>query len=271
MKGGMNHSNYILATGDRAVDRLKLLDEIFGPSTRELLRNAGLREGMRVAEIGTGTGLVALWMAALVGSGGSVTAVDTSDEQLRIAEQNATAAGLRNISFHRASAYETSLDLGHFDLVYSRFLMCHLPEPRKALLEMRALLKSGGVLVCEDHDDGGIFSEPQTRAYRRLVEISEAVNRAHGLDSYIGLKLPRLLQQTGFQNPEVGVKQIAFLRGPAKRFWEVTLREAEPAILEAGAATRAELDDICAEIRAIAGDSATLVMLARVTQVWAEK
>jgi hypothetical protein len=45
------------------------------------------------------------------------------------------------------------------------------------------------------------------------VEISDAVNRARGLDSYIGLKLPRLVGEAGFTRPEVMVKQIAELRG----------------------------------------------------------
>jgi ubiquinone/menaquinone biosynthesis C-methylase UbiE len=260
---------YILATGDRAVDRLNLLDEIFRPYTRELLARAGLREAMKVVDIGCGTGLVALWIATQVGPNGSVTAVDQSAEQLKIAEKNAARAGLRNISFHQATAYETGLEREEFHLVYSRFLLCHLTEPAKALSEMRSLLRSGGILVCEDHDDGGIFSEPETAAYKRLVEISKAVNRSRGLDSYVGLKLPRLFQQTGFSKPEVMIKQIAHLRGPAKRFWEVTLREVATAIIEAGAATKVELDALCGEIGSIADDETTLVMLARVTQVWA--
>ena len=67
------------------------------------------------------------------------------------------------------------------------------------------------------------------------------------------------------------VKQIAELRGPSKRFWEITLREAAPAILATGVVTQEELDSVCVEIRSIAEDETTLVMLARVTQVWAKK
>lgn len=261
--------DYILAVGEAAACRLALLDEIFGPHSRELLAEAGLAQGMRVAEIGCGTGLVSLWIAAQVGASGSVAGVDMSGEQLRIAEKNAVASGLTNVSFHEASAYETKLLKGQFDLVYSRFLMCHLTDPAQALWEMRALLKPHGILVCEDHDDGGIFSEPPTRAYKRLVEISDAVNRTRKLDSHIGLKLPRLVREAGFRRPEVMVKQIAELRGRRKRFWEITLREAAPAILAAGVATQEELDIVCSEIRAVADDETTLVMLARVTQVWA--
>ena len=248
-----------------------LLNEIFGGSTEEVLQGAGLTRGMRVAEIGCGAGFTALWMAQFVGSSGSVTAVDSSPDQLLIGEQNAKAAGLTNISFHEAGAYETGLPQDSFDLVFARFLMCHLAEPVKALREMRRILKPGGILVCEDHDHGGIFTEPPTDAYKRLVEISEAVNRSLGLDAYIGIRLPRIVQEAGFEKPEVRVKQHVFLRGPAKRFWEITLREAKPAIVAAKAATPEELESLCAEISTIARDESILVMLARVTQVWAQK
>jgi len=75
----------------------------------------------------------------------------------------------------------------------------------------------------------------------------------------------------GFSRPEAKVNQIALLRGEEKRFWELTLREAAPAILAAHASTSDELDAICEEMREIAQDESVLLMLARVTQVWARK
>jgi len=228
----------------------------------------GLRGGWRVADIGCGIGLVTLWIAEHVGRDGWVSAVDVSFEQLRVAKSNAAMVGLKNISFHQASAYETSLQADSFDLVYSRFLMCHLRHPVNALKEMGALIKKGGVLVCEDCDDSSIVTDPPTRAYSRLVEISRAVDNKRGLDSAIGLKLHRLFRQAGFHSPNVSLKQMATLRGPAKLFWELTLREAAPAIIEAGAANAAELEAISAEMQAIARDETTLVVLPRFSQVW---
>ena len=262
---------YMLATGEKAVSRLQLLERIFGPATRHLLSAAGLCSGMRVAEIGCGVGLTARWVSTQVSPGGSVAGVDSSSEQLHIGEEDAAEAGTTNLSFSEGNAYETGLPRDSFDLVYSRFLLCHLADPAKALAEMSSLLKRGGILVCEDHDDGGIFTEPATQAYKRLVEISNAVNRNHDLDSYIGLKLPRLFREVGFGQPEAKVKQFALLRGEEKRFWELTLREAAPAILAARVSTSQELDDICDEMRKIAQDESILLMLARVTQVWARK
>lgn len=272
MQGGQNpDKRYILDTGEKAVSRLDLLERIFGPATRHLLSAAGLCSGLRVAEIGCGIGLTARWVSAQVSPGGSVAGVDSSTEQLRIAEKSGAEAGITNLSFHEGSAYETGLPRDGFDLVYSRFLLCHLDDPLKALAEMSSLLKRGGILVCEDHDDGGIFTEPPTQAYKRLVEISGTVNRSHALDAHIGLKLPRLFREMGFSQPEVKVNQVALLRGEEKRFWELTLREAAPAILAAQASTSAELNVICEEMRKIAQDESILLMLARVTQVWARK
>ena len=64
-------TDYILATGEAAASRLEMLEEIFGPHSRQLLEKAGLAKGLRVADIGCGTGLVSLWIATQVGAEGN--------------------------------------------------------------------------------------------------------------------------------------------------------------------------------------------------------
>jgi ubiquinone/menaquinone biosynthesis C-methylase UbiE len=48
--------DYLLARGAADVDRLALLNQLYGPSSEALLLRAGLKPGMRVAEIGCGSG-----------------------------------------------------------------------------------------------------------------------------------------------------------------------------------------------------------------------
>ena len=173
--------------------------------------------------------------------------------------------------FHQADAYSTGLPRHSFDMVYSRFLMCHLTNPAKALKEMRELLKKGGVLVCEDYEQDSVMTDPPTRAYARLCEISRALDAKYGLDSNIGLKLHRLFREAGFERPEVSLRQTVYLRGDEKRLWELTLREAAPVVVGAGIATEDELASLCSEMAYIARDETVLLVLARVSQVWAMK
>lgn len=262
---------YVLATGAKAVDRLHLLDQIFGPASRQLLIRAGLPSTRRVAELGCGTGLMALWIAGQLGAEGALSAVDSSEAQLEVADANARAAGLQNVSFHAATAEDTRLARGSFDLVYSRFLMCHLTNPLVALKEMSEVLRPGGVLVCEDFEMSAVGTRPQTDAYRSLIEVSRAVDRQRGVDSDIGAKLHTLFVEAGYKDPEIAVYEPSFLRGEAKRFWALTLREAESAIVAGRIEGSDRIDSICNDLERIAKDDSVLVLIARVFQVWARK
>lgn len=259
----------MLAAGERAAARLRLIDSIFGSATCEFLLACGLKRGWRVAEIGCGVGLVSLWMAEL---GVSVIAVDGQTAQIEIAGKYAREQGISNIEFRAADAYDTGLPREAFDLVYSRFLMCHLPDPVRALREMCALLRPGGILACEDYDQQSVTSEPPSQAYKRVNEISNGMDKAFGVNSWdIGSRLPNLFVEAGLAAPQVTIRQNAFLRGGEKRLWELTIEEARPAIVEHGVAASEELDKICAELRRIAEDESVLVNAARVTQVCARK
>lgn len=267
----MASQDYVLATGKAAIDRLQLLDQIFGAATRDLLTEVGLERAKRVADIGCGTALVATWMAERLGGRGSVVAIDASVDQLEIGRASSRQLGLNNISFNQATAYETGLERESFDIVYSRFLTCHLTRPRDGLAEMCALVKPGGVLVCEDYDAASVASDPPTNAYERLHEIGAALDRAHGVDSEIGPKMHRMFASLPLTTPRVTFRQAAFLIGPEKRFWELTLREAAPAIVQGGVVTAEELDEICSEMASIAHDAGKLVIIGRVCQTWAFK
>ena len=72
-----------------------------------------LRPGMTVAEIGSGWGAFAIHIAAATGA--RVTAINVSPEQLRIARENAIAAGVDNLVEFREIDYR-ALE-GRFDRV----------------------------------------------------------------------------------------------------------------------------------------------------------
>ena len=82
---------YALATGADAVGRLNVLHRIYSDAGREALFDAGLTEGMRVADFGCGVGEITRTLASLVGSSGRVTAID----QPRMPETYSRGDGVR--------------------------------------------------------------------------------------------------------------------------------------------------------------------------------
>ena len=103
----------------------------------------------RLIDLGTGTGSFALQAARRCAQ---VHAVDVSRAMLDYARGKASAAGLKNIEFHRGGflTYEHRADPA--DTIVTRFALHHLPDFWKmaGLLRMRDMLKSGGTLYLRD-------------------------------------------------------------------------------------------------------------------------
>lgn len=252
--------DYVLATGDEGVARLHLLDEVYGASSRTACTAAGLAEGWRVADIGCGVGDMSCWFGASVGPAGGVTAMDVSADQLAHARVLAERSGLGNVSFVEGSVYEPGLPPGGFDLVFCRFLLCHLQRPADALAQMAALLRPGGALVVQDMVISSMFSDPAGRAYARFIELAHRTAAVLGVDYDVARRLFGMFGDAGLTDLRVSVHQPAFSFGERKRLWEYTFLEASPGFAKAGVAPEQELSDLGAELASISGDDSALVV-----------
>ena len=89
------------------------------PETEELVSRvvADARSGMRILDVGTGSGAIAVSVAHNV-AGAEVVAVDISDDALEIAKSNAAKNGV-NIEFVKADALGDMSALGKFDIIVS--------------------------------------------------------------------------------------------------------------------------------------------------------
>ena len=262
-------AGYALATGEAAAYRLRLLHNLYGPGTRQVLKNAGLQRGMRVADLGCGVGLVTKLLAQLVGPQGLAIGVDFSSEQLAVARrQNASSA--RNTCFVQASAADTDLPGETFDLIYCRFLLIHLPDPDQALREMLRLLKPGGVVVCEDGDLTTSGSQPES-ALGAFARLWGQLGPHRGVDFTLGSRLFQMVLAAGFQSPEITYNQPVVARGENKRLLELSVAEAGPAFIAAGLISADELDRTLAEMQRLNLDETVLALMPRMSQVWARK
>jgi arsenite methyltransferase len=108
-----------------------------------LVRKLSIQSGERVLDVGSGTGLLAEHVAAIVGPSGSVVAIDPLP--LRIAIANKRAAP--NLVFRVGDANDLGgyADAG-FDVVYLNAVLHWLPEKSQPLRQFHRLLDGGGRL-----------------------------------------------------------------------------------------------------------------------------
>jgi SAM-dependent methyltransferase len=113
------------------------------PVTEALVEYARPVPGSRVLDLASGTGEPAITLATRVGPEGSVTALDLSQDLLEIAEKRARSRGLKNFSTQPGDAHSLPFPDDNFDLGTSRFGVMFFRDPRKALGELRRVLRTG--------------------------------------------------------------------------------------------------------------------------------
>lgn len=113
----------------------------------------GITEGMRVADLGAGTGIFTLPLAEAVGPGGKVYAVDVDAGLLGIVSEKARAAGGRTIETIVAGDTDPKLP-EPVDLIFLCDTMHHLPNQAEYVKQFAKLLRPGGRVVVIDFKEG---------------------------------------------------------------------------------------------------------------------
>lgn len=103
-------------------------------------------KGKKVLEVGCGIGTDTINFAR---AGALVTAVDLSDESLKIAQQRAKVFGLDNsVIFYQANAEEltATVPVESYDLVYTFGVIHHTPNPPRAIGQIKQYMSSSSEL-----------------------------------------------------------------------------------------------------------------------------
>jgi len=148
-----------------------------------LLKELKPREGMKVLDIGSGSGETVLAIAEKVGKTGKAVGVDFSPEGIKLARENAKKRGLEGTTeFHQANAVELPFLDNSFDAVLSECVVCLIQDKQKALNEKVRVLKPGGRVIMHDV----ITWAPMPQAVREDKGLyCNCVGGAVSLDEYV--------------------------------------------------------------------------------------
>jgi len=99
----------------------------------------------KVLEIGCGIGTDSINFARV---GSDVTAIDLSEESLKIARKRVEVYGYNNVKFYNANCEELSktVPVKKYDLVYSFGALHHTPNPERAIEEIKKYMDQNSIL-----------------------------------------------------------------------------------------------------------------------------
>jgi ubiquinone/menaquinone biosynthesis C-methylase UbiE len=118
-----------------------------------------LRPGMRLLDLGCGPGSITLGLAEKVAPG-EVVGVDLQPSQVAQAQELSAARGVKNVRFEIADVYRLPFPDASFDAVFAHVVLMHLREPVRALMEMRRVLRPGGIVGCATVIGAGVSTRP---------------------------------------------------------------------------------------------------------------
>ena len=230
------------------------------PTSRALLRRAGLRRGTTFLDVGCGVGDLTRKVSRL---GAVATGVDIDPGF--VARARAASPGLR---FECLNVCDLE-SLGQtYDVVYARYLLSHLPDSAEGLRAMVAATRPGGAVVVEDIDFDLHVAQPRVPAFDSYLNLYRAVVRSRGGDPHLGRHLFRLAREAGLVSPEAGLQVRVMTTGEGKRISSLTLAGIRDSAVAGGLATSEEIDAMLNDLRQFEEDPDTLVSVAGTYQVW---
>ncbi|MGK9170580.1 methyltransferase domain-containing protein [Inquilinus limosus] len=214
---------------------------IGGEFTRRLLNDAGIAGGMRVLDVGCGSGDVTLLAAELVGPTGAVVGVDHEAGVIAAARDRAGSEGFSHVAFEVADLASLS-DLGVFDAIVGRRVLMYQPDPVQALRNLHRFLRTDGLVVLQEHDTTMVPASVRQMPLHAMVQgwIKQTLER-EGADTHMGFHLHEALTAAGLMVEQVRAEPI--VQTPTQKYpVGAIIRAMLPRIVQHGVATEEEVD-----------------------------
>lgn len=110
----------------------------------EILALSDIREGAKILDVGTGTGIMIPFLASRVGKNGEITAVDNAEKMLEIAKRKNDYA---NVRFIAGDIFNIILPEEYFDIIMCYSVFPHLEYKLTFAERLGKFLKPRGKIV----------------------------------------------------------------------------------------------------------------------------
>ena len=181
---------------DEECERLELQARL--ANIKGHLRYLPISPADRVLDAGCGSGSMSRQIARSF-PGAEVVGVDLREQYLDFARARASAEGLRNLTFRQGDVFALPFADATFDVVWTKYLLQWLKEPKSALAEFKRVTKPGGIVVSCDYVGCVIEHSPVDQEFdRQLREVMAAI-----VDCNIGRRIAPYMVSLGFRDVSV--------------------------------------------------------------------
>ncbi|HEY0756254.1 MAG TPA: class I SAM-dependent methyltransferase [Ktedonobacteraceae bacterium] len=268
---------YVLGRTAQETRRLQSQANFVNPWTMRLLQEAKIRPGMKILDLGSGAGDVALLLAELLGPQGSITGIDVNPVVLEAARVRLREAGFANVTFLSGNI-ETLPLADDFDVIVGRLILSHLRDPRGVILRLEQYLRPGGLMIFQEPDltrATAFPSQPACVLWDQACRWTNAAFHAGGVTPTIGLDLYRYLLDAGLSEPHLS-SNVLLGAGPdwiGYRQHAETIRSLLPLITQFGIATEEEigLETLAERMREEALRQRSVLRGLEMISIWAQK
>ena len=219
----------------------------------------------RLIEIGSGVGaqtqiLLERYPDAFI------ECVDASSEQIHRAQQtHAQAIAENRMRLTKADALDMPFKDDEFDGAFICWLLEHVQNPIDVLTEARRVLKSGGVIYCNEVFNATFYLHPYSPATLKFwFEFNDHQWSLKG-DPFVGGKLANYMMKAGFQNISTKVLTHQYdNRTPKKRaafidYWADLMLSGAPQLIQAGRISEELVREMQAEFTALKKDPDSVI------------
>lgn len=233
-------------TDDAEIDiervRLGMLAAARDPKTFRVLEGVGVSPGMRVLELGAGTGSVSAWLAERVGPEGQVLSTDI-DLQFHGAMPD-------NVEVRRHDIEAEPLPAQPFDIIHARAVLQHVPSREQVITKLVDALEPGGWLVLEDGQFLGFGEQGLAEPYRTIHRIISAGSQEEWRDPDFGLQILDRMRAHGLVDLDAIGDVWAMRPGePGGEWWFLALERAVPHLVAAGIVSEGDGEAALAQVR----------------------
>jgi SAM-dependent methyltransferase len=197
------------------------------------LRHLPISANDRVLDVGCGSGSMSRLIARSFPHA-EVVGVDLREQYVDFAKARSRDEGIRNVTFRGGDAVALPFADASFDVVWTKYLLQWLKEPKSAVAELKRVAKPGGFVVSCDYVGFATEHFPAAPEFER--QVSEVM--AAMVDCNIGRKVAPFMISLGFHDVHVEMETdtlftvIGSIDRERRWNWEKQFQAARPHLIQ---------------------------------------